>query len=177
METREFTPPQFYFLKDNGTFPNSSLPVLLYKKVLELPAFFPAAAVKNVFALHNWTNTWRSGIFTYHHYHSITHEAIGVCKGQTLMLLGGDDGVRVEIETGDVLIIPAGVAHKNLGKENDVVCVGAYPDGREYDMNYGRPGERPLTDENIRKVPLPQTDPVYGRRNGLPEIWKQQVNA
>ena len=63
------------------------------------------------------------------------------------------------------------------GNENDVVCVGAYPNGSDYDMNYGRPGERPLTDGHIRKVPLPETDPVYGRRHGLPEIWRQRVNA
>lgn len=174
METKGFIQPQLYFLKDNGIFPNSILPVLHYKNVLEIPALFPAAAVKNLFALHNWANSWRSGIFTYHHYHSITHEVLGVCKGRTKLLLGGDDGVTLEIETGDVLIIPAGVAHKNLGQEDDIVCVGAYPDGKDYDMNYGKPGERPATDENIRKVPTPETDPVYGEKNGLPKIWRRQ---
>jgi uncharacterized protein YjlB len=71
-----------------------------------------------------------------------------------------------------VLVIPAGVAHKNLGGENDVGVVGAYPDGRDYDMNYGKPGERPGTDENISGVPIPSGDPVLGNNKGLTTIWK-----
>jgi len=63
---------------------------------------------------------------------------LGVCKGEPLLQLGGENGISLFIQQGDVLIIPAGVAHKNLGKENDLICVGAYPDGRDYDMNYGK---------------------------------------
>ena len=174
MDIKEYTEPQLYFLKDNGIFPNSPLPVLYYRNVLDLPFLLPAEAIKNLFAKNNWTNSWRSGIFTYHHYHSITHEVLGICKGRTQIILGGDDGITLDIEEGDVLIIPAGVAHKNAGQPDDVVCVGGYPDGKDYDMNYGNDGERPLTDGNIRGVALPETDPVYGKKNGLPKIWKQQ---
>jgi uncharacterized protein YjlB len=39
-------------------------------------------------------------------------------------------------------------------------------------MNYGKPGERPKTDDNIASVPLPKTDPVFGKGGGLLEIWK-----
>jgi uncharacterized protein YjlB len=163
--------PKQYHIKDNGTFPNSELPVLHYKKVLELPAMFPAVAIKRLFKEHNWTNNWRNGIFTFHHYHSNTHEALAVVKGFTTLQLGGDDGLKVMIEKGDVIIIPAGVAHRNLGHEKQVICVGGYPDGRSYDMNYGKTGERPGTDENIAAIPKPATDPVMGHDGGLPEIW------
>ena len=97
---------------------------------------------------------------------------LGVCKGETLLLLGGEQGITLYIEEGDVLVIPAGVAHMNLGKENDVICVGGYPNGREYDMNYGKADERPAADENINSISLPQTDPVFGKNGDLLKIWK-----
>jgi uncharacterized protein YjlB len=53
-----------------------------------------------------------------------------------------------------------------------LVIVGAYPDGRDCDMNYGKPGERPRTDENIRAVPVPVSDPVLGKQDGLTKCWK-----
>ena len=149
-------------LTDDGTFPNSPLPLL-----------FPAKHVTDLFESHNWSNSWDDGIFEYHHYHSITHEVLGIYSGETTVQLGGEHGEKIKIQKGDVLVIPAGVAHKNLGKENDIGCVGAYPDGRDYDMNYGKPGERPGTDHNIHHVPLPKTDPVYGE-GGLMHIWDEQ---
>jgi uncharacterized protein YjlB len=164
--------PQQYFVKDDGVFPNNSLPIIFYPKVLDLPKLFPALAVRNLFQKNNWSNNWRQGIYTYHHYHSISHEVIGVCKGETLLLLGGEQGITIFVEEGDALIIPAGVAHVNLGKEKDVVCVGGYPNGKDYDMNYGKEGERPATDENIAAVPLPQADPVFGIKGGVIKIWK-----
>jgi uncharacterized protein YjlB len=164
--------PQQYFVKDDGVFPNNSLPILLYPKVLHLPRLFPALAVRKLFQKNNWGNNWKQGIYTYHHYHSITHEVLGVCKGEALLLLGGEQGVTLFVEEGDVLIIPAGVAHMNLGKEKDVICVGGYPDGKDYDMNYGKKSERPATDENIASVTLPLTDPVFGKKDGLLKLWK-----
>src|SRR6185436_9974733 len=109
-----------YYLKDDGVFPNSELPVLLYKRALKIPLFFAALLIKKLLQKHHYTNNWRNGIYTYHHYHSNTHEVMAVIKGQTTLLLGGDKGRKVKIEKGDVILIPAGVAHKNLGKEKDV---------------------------------------------------------
>ncbi|WP_262886760.1 cupin domain-containing protein [Mucilaginibacter humi] len=40
-------------------------------------------------------------------------------------------------------------------------------------MNYGNPGERPKTDENLKRVPIPDTDPLQGDEAGLPDIWKE----
>jgi uncharacterized protein YjlB len=146
-------------------FPNNSLPILLYPKVLHLPRLFPALAVRKLFQKNNWGNNWKQGIYT-------SHEVLGVCKGEALLLLGGEQGVTLFVEEGDVLIIPAGVAHMNLGEEKDVICVGGYPDGKDYDMNYGKKSERPATDENIASVTLPLTDPVFGKKDGLLKLWK-----
>jgi uncharacterized protein YjlB len=166
------TTPILIQLKDNGTFPNSKFPALLYKGVLDIPFVFPATRIAAIFERNNWGNSWDAGIFTYHHYHSTVHEVLGVYKGSTKVLLGGDDGEEVFIEKGDILVIPAGVAHKNLGNENAVGCVGAYPYSQPYDMNYGNPDERPTTDDNLARVPIPDTDPLQGDEAGLPDIWK-----
>jgi uncharacterized protein YjlB len=163
-----------FLIKGNERFPNSSLPVLLYKRVLNLPSSRAASAVEKLFEENGWTNNWRNGIYTYHHYHSNTHEAFACVKGSTTLLLGGENGKRIRFEAGDVIIVPAGVAPKNLGGEDDVCCVGGYPEGRDFDMNYGNEGERPQADQNIAEVPLPVADPVYGtNENGLVYAWKQ----
>ena len=158
-------------LQDNGAFPNSRHPALLYKGAIDVPLLFPAMHIKHLFKQNGWTNSWDAGIFEYHHYHSITHEVLGIYKGRTKVQLGGPKGPKIFIEKGDVLVIPAGVAHKNLGTENSVGVIGAFPDGGNYDMNYGDPDERPGTDENIGQVPLPSNDPVFGA-DGLITIWK-----
>jgi len=86
--------------------------------------------------------------------------------------LGGDDnGKTFEVRSGDVIIIPAGVAHKNNGSSTDFQVVGAYSKGQKWDMNYGKPGERPQAERNIAQVPLHKTDPVYGRDGQLAEYW------
>jgi uncharacterized protein YjlB len=163
---------EYYQLKDDGIFPNSYLPVVLYKQVLDLPVLLASHYIKRLFQSNNWSNIWKSGIYEYNHYHSNTHEVMGVYKGKTVLLIGGDKGVEVRLEKGDVLIIPAGTAHKNLGKEHSVKCVGAYPDGKNFDMNYGKPEERPQAGKNIYKVKLPSKDPVFGKHGRLENFWK-----
>jgi len=164
-----------YFLKGDERFPNNNLPVLLYKKAIHLPLLFKGRFAKMLFTKHHWTNNWRNGIYTFDHYHSNTHEVMAVIKGATTLLLGGENGIHLKIEKGDVIIIPAGVAHCNLEKEKDVICIGGYPGGKDFDMNYGKPGERPAADERIAQVKIPRFDPVTGKSDPLNMIWKKHV--
>ncbi len=164
-----------YFLKDDGKFPNSQLPVLIYKKAIMLPWFFRGRKVKKLFRAHHWTNNWRNGIYTYQHYHSNTHEVMAVIRGATVLRLGGEQGITVKIEKGDVILIPAGVAHRNMQKEKDVICIGGYPRGRNFDMMYGKKDERPAADERIAKVKVPGFDPVTGKKDPMNTIWKKHA--
>lgn len=144
---------------------------MLYKSALQLP-LFKVTFIKTILKRNSWENSWKNGVYEYHHYHSVSHEVLCAYRGATKVLLGGDNGVIVDFEAGDVLIIPAGVAHKNIEPDNLFKCVGAYPKGQNYDMNYGQPFERPEADKNILKVPLPTEDPVYGKHGPLIEHWK-----
>jgi uncharacterized protein YjlB len=39
-------------------------------------------------------------------------------------------------------------------------------------MNYGKPGERPRVDENIARLALPATGPVFGKKGPLLDHWQ-----
>jgi uncharacterized protein YjlB len=166
-------PPEVlsFELKDDGLIPNSRLPLLIYINAVKLPGD-PAVAFEDLFEAHGWTGSWRDGIYTYHHYHSTAHEVLGIYRGSATLQLGGEKGIKRKVNAGDVLIIPAGVAHKNLGASGNLGVIGAYPAGQEWDMNYGRPQERPQADENLSRVALPEIDPVYGAGGPLLKHWK-----
>lgn len=161
-------------LEDDGRYPNnSSLPLLIYRQAIDLHSVNDASAVvEEVFHGNNWRGSWRNGIFSYHHYHSTAHEVLGIYSGRVRVQLGGPEGIVSDAAAGDVVVIPAGVAHKNLDSDRKFRCIGAYPDGQRYDMNYGKPGERPEADENISRVDLPSNDPVFGSAGPLIDHWR-----
>ena len=159
-------------LKDNGVFPNNEmLPLLVYRKALELPERDPAALLGDVFEQNHWPGAWRNGIFGFHHYHSTAHEVLGIYGGEAEVQFGGDDGITLTVCTGDVVIIPAGVAHKNLGSSREFGVVGAYPQGQRPDTCYGKPQERARADRNITTLALPLADPVYGADGIVQRYW------
>ncbi len=158
-------------LKDDGAIPNSRLPLLVYISAVKLSGTDPAALFEEIFQTNDWSGTWRNGIYTYHHYHSTTHEVLGVFKGSATVQFGGEHGVKQKLNAGDVIVIPAGVAHKNLGASSDFGVVGGYPGGVEWDMNYGRPEERPAADQNIARVMFPKADPLFGANGPLLKYW------
>lgn len=165
-------PPETALFKDDGVIPNNRLHLLLYRAVLPVDGDDPATQVVQLFASNNWTNSWRNGIYPFHHYHSTSHEVLGVYRGSVTVRLGGEQGKDFNVGAGDVIVIPAGVGHKNLGSSEDFGVVGAYPDGRTWDLLTGKPGERPQADRNIASLPIPDNDPVYGEGGPLREIWR-----
>jgi uncharacterized protein YjlB len=161
-----------FILTDDGVFPNNrKLPLLVYRKVLNPDTPDLTAHVQALFAENHWGGSWVNAIYDFHHYHSMAHEVLAICSGQAQVQFGGVHGITLTLSAGDVVAIPAGVAHKNLGSEGDFVVVGAYPQGRKYDMCSGHHGERPEADKNIVCVPLPESDPLYGPAGPLMEHW------
>jgi uncharacterized protein YjlB len=161
-----------YRFEDDGVFPNGRYPALIYRGALDLNADL-ARGFETLFQRNGWTDAWRDGLFTFHHYHSTAHEVLGIYRGSVRIALGGPGrgGRVVELRAGDVVVVPAGLAHKNDRQSSDFATVGAYPRGTSYDMMYGKKGERPGADRNIDRVPLPIIDPVQGPRGSLPNLW------
>lgn len=156
-----------FVFHDDGTYPNNSLPLVFIKSA----GATDPSTIEKIFHENNWVNSWRNGLYSFHHYHSTAHEVLGIYSGWVKAQLGGPGGKIVTLEAGDVVIIPAGVAHKNIDQSPDFKVVGAYPIGQNPDMKYGKPGERPEADQNIQSVDLPEHDPVYGPTGPLMELW------
>jgi uncharacterized protein YjlB len=163
--------PETYRFGDDGGIPNSPLPVLVYHGIEEVAA--GAASCEALFGRAGWGNMWRSGILPYHHFHSTAHEALGITAGGAAVILGGPSGERFEVSAGDVLVLPAGTGHCRVDSTDDLLVVGAYPPGQEWDMRRGDPAEHDEVLANIAKVPLPETDPVLGAEGPLVELWHE----
>ena len=160
-------------IPDGGLFPNNdALPLIIMRQVFDHATENLAQTIENTFHENAWGRSWRNGIYDFHHYHSTAHEVLGVYSGSAEVQLGGNNGITLTVHGGDVVIIPAGVAHKNLGASADFRVVGAYPSGTRPDMCYGKAGERPQADDRIAKLSLPDLDPVYGAEGPLTEFWK-----
>ena len=156
-----------YHFADDGRFPNSALPLLVYRRALPPDP----AAMERMFAAHDWSNGWRDGIFGYHHFHSIAHEVLGIAAGEVRVAFGGPAGREVTVRAGDAVIIPAGVAHRNMGQSANLLVIGAYPGGSDYDIRRGEPAEHAVAMRAIAAVPLPASDPVLGLHGRLLRLW------
>jgi uncharacterized protein YjlB len=159
-----------YSFADDGEAPNSTLPLVVYRGALPEERD-RAATCEALFARNNWPHSWRNGIYPYHHYHSTAHEVLGIARGSARVRLGGESGRIVELRAGDVVVIPAGVAHKREAATGDLVVIGSYPRGQHPDMCCAGADRPDHIAVNIAAVPLPATDPVTGTAAPLLERW------
>ena len=162
-----------HWFDDDGVVPNNArLPLVVYRGVLESgPSAAPAC--ETLFAGNGWSGGWRGGVYPYHHYHSTAHEVLGIAAGSARVRLGGEQGQTVELYAGDVVVIPAGVAHKRESASADLLVIGAYPKGQHPDICRAEPGARGKALGNIAAVPLPAADPVSGGAGPLLECWRE----
>ena len=137
-------------------------PLLMYPRALEAPA---PEAFEKLFTQNRWPAAWRNGIFPFDHYHSNSHEALGVYAGEVTVQFGGDRGVTLTAAPGDVIVLPAGTAHKRVSSRGALGIVGAYPEGSRPDTCMGVPDKSP-------RIALPACDPVLGAKGALFQHWK-----
>ena len=161
--------PEVFTFDDDGSIPNSALPVLLYHDALDGAA--DAAGYEQLFARYGWLGAWRDGIFPFHHFHSTAHEVLGIARGTVDVMLGGPNGRQLALRAGDVVVLPAGTGHCNRGSSADLLVVGAYPNGMRWDLRRGDPAERDEVLANVSRVPPPDQDPVNGHDGPLVELW------
>lgn len=162
-----------------GRVPNSRFPVLIHRGAVTAdPDADPASAFEDLFRRHDWLNNWRyPGIYDYYHFHSTSHEVLGVARGRMTLRLGGEGGSDVNLTAGDVLVMPAGVSHIYLHGSDDIQVVGGYPDGRDWDLmrdEYVTEAEWRGAIKLIMSLPIPSQDPVTG--NAMHQ-WKQAPSS
>ena len=160
--------------RDDGIIPNNArLPLIYYRSPVRLAgAGDPAAVFEQLFETNGWTDSWRDGIYDYAHYHSATHEVLGIARGHARVRFGGRIGKIIELRAGDVAILPAGIGHQRLSGSRDLLVVGAYPPGGHYDECRGSLKQRDRARSSIPRVPLPANDPVYGAEGPLHDLWQ-----
>jgi uncharacterized protein YjlB len=153
-----------YPSRPSGMLPNSRFPLLVHRAAVPGGG---ADAVRARFRENGWLNNWSyPGIYTYPHFHSTTHECLGCAAGWMEVELFGRGGKRVRVEAGDVIVMPAGVSHQMVGSSSDILMVGGYPDGRDWDnMQEERISEeeRRAAAKRIMMLPIPARDPVTGQ--------------
>jgi uncharacterized protein YjlB len=165
--------PHTTMFRDDGVIPNNpKLPFIHYLGVVALPERGdPAAVFEELFERNGWGNSWRNGIYDYVHYHSGTHEVLGIARGHARVRFGGNSGKVVDLRAGDVVVLPAGTGHQSLDASKDLLVIGAYPPNGKYDECRGSRQEHERALESIPKVHLPAKDPVYGADGPLMDAW------
>src|SRR6266566_6618538 len=161
-----------HLFADDGRVPNNPFfPLIVYRGALETGPRCVADCAR-LFADNGWSGAWRNGIYAHHHYHSTAHEVLGIAAGNTRVRLGGEGGQSVELRAGDVVVIPAGVAHKRESASADLLVIGAYPRGQSPDLCRAEAAAHDRALGRIAAVPLPGADPVTGRADPLLECWR-----
>lgn len=161
--------PEKYSSRPRGMAPNSRFPLLVHRKAV--PGGGEDALIARL-RQNGWSNNWKyPGVYEYGHFHSTTHECLGVAGGWMEVEFFGSGGTRVRVETGDMIVIPAGVSHNMVAKSGDIAMVGGYPDGRDWDNMR----EEKITEEirraavkRIMMLPIPSRDPATG---GVMQEW------
>lgn len=157
---------------DAGGIPNNpQLPALIYKRAAQGNPDAIARWFEKTWPQHGWQPAWRWGVYDFPHYHSTAHEVLGVYRGHASLRLGDKTGATLVVEAGDLIVLPAGTGHQNLGSSRDFHVVGGYPVGQEADLMRGQAGERPGADQRIARVPRPRADPIAGTDGALMKAW------
>ena len=165
---------QAFRFEDDGKTPNNPrLPLVVYRDAVSLAGERdPAVPFERAFAAHGWGDGWRNGVYPFLHCHTGTHEVLGIARGRATVEFGGDKGRAVDVEAGDVVVLPAGTGHRRVSASADLLVVGAYPRNGSFDQKQPGQLEHAKAVAAVAKVPLPEMDPVHGRSGPLMELWK-----
>ncbi|KAJ6098914.1 hypothetical protein N7467_000449 [Penicillium canescens] len=172
-----------YYLQPTAHSPNSTLPVIHYRAVLPSPR--TEECVTEFLTAGKWEKRGTWGPINIRHFHPNSHECYGIFQGSSTLLLGaatGDDvsvGMKLVVNVGDVIVLPAGTAHSSLESTADYRYVGLYPENCprwRNEIGRSRIDLRVLRKE-IAAVKLPEEDPVYGKDGPLCQLWSKDIMA
>lgn len=161
------TDSETLLLGPNGWVPNNpASTVLLYRAVLPAGG---AEAIEAVLCKHGWPPDWRDRVYTYHHYHSTAHEALGCVAGTARLMLDGGGGRKMTIGASDLLVLLAGIGHRQISASDDFLLVGGHRQRQNRDICCESADAAKRA--RITAVPLPRCDPAVGQYGPLTRLW------
>lgn len=210
--------PTAYNIIPTKLIPNSPKPLLHYKNAFVREGKLDIGLAYDTFVKNGWEIQWVTQYARCQrsHYHPSTHEAMVVVSGPGRIRWGVADldedeekhtygdareegGLLLDVNVGDLFVIPAGVAHKNYdpfttlplvncltgnarGIESDdpremvqglkmkgFMMMGAYPRGENW--SWGDGGDSPDF-VAVWNVENPEFDPFVGSGGGVGKYWK-----
>jgi uncharacterized protein YjlB len=172
-ETDQGVSPEQHELLPGSWCPNNpSCPLLIFRNTLPGSDEELAKHFEETFERNGWPPAWRYTIFDYPHYHSTTHEVIGIFRGEADVRFGDDAGFTARLTAGDILLIPAGVSHQRLWQTDEFQGVGAYPEGCDVDEVRKDSGvSLSVAEKRIRDIATPP-DPLKGGEGLLRKAWR-----
>lgn len=148
-------------------------PLLIYHSCF--PYSTPVSTLESQLTTNGISPQWRYTMYTTSHYHSTTHEILCIIRGGAKLLFGGEANpgrVEQEVKVGDVVVVPAGVAHRLLQDiEGGFEMLGSYPDGCSWDMCYDKKGEEDKA-KAVGTIEWLEKDPLYGEDG--PVVWNRE---
>lgn len=161
----------------HGRIPNTSIqnrPLLIYHSAFPPPTCSASSIKEHLASVGAVVPQWRYTMYSTTHFHSTTHEILCISNGKARLCFGGEENdgrVDPVVEKGDVIVVPAGVAHRlleDLSPNGSFEMVGSYPAGKQWDMCYGVPGEQAKID-TIKELGWLEKDPLYGEEGPVLE--------
>lgn len=102
-----------------------------------------------------------------------SHELLAISHGSAALCFGHEenpDRVETTVRRGDVIVVPAGVAHRLMEDlDGGFEMVGCYPVGCGWDMAYGKEGEEGRI-QGIGALEWFGRDPIYGGEGPVLEV-------
>jgi uncharacterized protein YjlB len=158
---------------DDGDIPNHPRwPMIVYQGVIGAEVTDAARAFELLFARHGWGDGWRNGIYAFPHYHSNSHEVLGIAAGEALVRFGGASGQEIKVAKGDAVLLPAGTGHQRLSASGDLLVIGAYPPGARCDLKRAGEADKAQIRARIGTVGRPAQDPIAGISGPAVTMWE-----
>ena len=166
-------PTEAHSFVDDGDVPNHPRwPMIIYAQAIAAETLQESEyAFDELFEHNGWPAAWRNGIYPFTHYHSKTHEVLGIARGEATVQFGGKSGKTLTARAGDALLLPAGTGHKRISSSPDLLVIGAYPPGSKYDLMRSGESDKAAIRARIAKVAKPDTDPVSGAAGAMLSLW------
>ncbi|MCX5497073.1 cupin domain-containing protein [Kaistia dalseonensis] len=158
---------------DDGDVPNHPRwPLVVYAGAID-PGFLAASehAFDRLFERNGWVVGFRNGIYPFTHFHSNTHEVLGIARGEATVQLGGEAGRAFIVKAGDALLLPAGTGHRLISSSRALLVIGGYPPGHDYDLIRSAAGDTGAIRARIAAVARPDADPVGGADGPMIALW------